>query len=207
MNKPKFIHLHVHSDYSIIDGLSKPEDLVKKAAFLGMPAIAITDYNNLYGVIKFYNTAHKLGLKPIIGVTVNFFSELVNNELTKLTLLASTQEGYRNLILLISRAYQKGYINNYNVTIKKKWLLTLNKGLILLSGGCQGEIGKILLYDSKSSLISTCLSFYQKNFPDSYYLELFRTNRDNEERYLHLAVDLSLSTGIPVVATNDVCFL
>ncbi|QCI20385.1 DNA polymerase III subunit alpha [Buchnera aphidicola (Brachycaudus cardui)] len=205
MNKPKFFHLHVHSDYSIIDGLSKPEDLVKQAVSLGMSALAITDYNNLYGVIKFYNTAHKFGVKPIIGVTVNFFSDLLNNELTKLTLLASTQEGYRNLILLISRAYQQGYINN-NVTIKKKWLLEMNKGLILLSGGCQGEIGKILLH-GKLSIITTCLSFYQKYFPNSYYLELFRTNRDNEEKYLNLAIDLSLSRKIPVVATNDVCFL
>ncbi|QIQ41830.1 MAG: DNA polymerase III subunit alpha [Buchnera aphidicola (Microlophium carnosum)] len=206
MNEPKFIHLHVHSDYSIIDGLSKPEELVKKAALLNMPAIAITDYNNLHGVIKFYNMAHKLGLKPIIGVTVQFFSNLINNKLTKLTLLASTQEGYKNLILLISRSYQKGYTNNSDVTIEKKWLLEINKGLILLSGGSQGELGKILL-NGQTSLISTCLSFYQKYFPDSYYLELFRTNRDNEETYLHLAIDLSLSTGVPVVATNDVCFL
>ncbi|ACL30055.1 DNA polymerase III subunit alpha [Buchnera aphidicola] len=206
MNEPKFIHLHVHSDYSMIDGLSKPEDLVKKAASLNMPAIAITDYNNLYGVIKFYNMAHKLGLKPIIGITVNFFSDLINNQLTKLTLLASTQEGYKNLILLISRAYQKGYVHNNHVTIEKKWFSEINKGLILLSGGPQGELGKVLL-NGQSSLISICLSFYQKYFPDSYYLELFRTNRDNEETYLHLAVDLSLSTGVPIVATNDVCFL
>lgn len=206
MNEPKFIHLHVQSDYSIVYGLSKPEDLVKKAASLDMPAIAITDYNNLYGVIKFYNTAHKLGVKPIIGATVKFSSNLINNELTKLTLLASTQEGYKNLILLISRAYQKGYINNNDVTIEKTWFLEINKGLILLSGGSQGELGKVLL-QGESSLISNCLAFYQKYFPDSYYLELLRTNRDNEEKYLHLAVDLSLSTGIPVVATNDVCFL
>ncbi len=206
MNEPKFIHLHVHSDYSIIDGLSKPEDLVKKAVSLKMPAMAITDYNNLYGVIKFYNIAHKLGLKPIIGVTVKFFSDLINNELTKLTLLASTQKGYKNLISLISHAYKKGYVNNNDVTIEKKWLSEINKGLILLSGGSQGELGKVLL-QRESLLISSCLSFYQKYFPDSYYLELVRTNRENEEKYLRLAIDLSLSTGIPVVATNDVCFL
>lgn len=206
MNEPKFIHLHVHSDYSIIDGLSKPEELVKKAVSLNMPAIAITDYNNLYGVIKFYNIAHQLGIKPIIGITVKFFSNLINNELTKLTLLASNQEGYKNLILLISRAYQKRQINNNDITIEKNWLLEMNKGLILLSGGSQGELGKVLLH-GQSSLILSCLSFYQKYFPDSYYLELFRTNRENEEKYLHLAVDLSLSTGVPVVATNDVCFL
>lgn len=206
MNLPKFVHLHVHSDYSMFDGLSKPEDLVKKAVSLRMMALAITDYSNLYGVIKFYNSAHKFGLKPIIGATVKFISEFIKNDLVELTILASSQEGYKNLISLISRAYKKGYVNNKFVTIEKKWLSELNNGLILLSGGCQGEIGKILLRNQSLS-ISSCLKFYEKYFPSSYYLELIRTGRKNEEKYLHLAVDLSFSKGIPVVATNDVCFL
>ncbi|QCI24885.1 DNA polymerase III subunit alpha [Buchnera aphidicola (Rhopalosiphum padi)] len=206
MNSEKFVHLHVHSDYSIIDGLSKPENLVKKTVYLGMKSIAITDFNNLYGVIKFYSAAHKWGVKPIIGVTVKFFSELIKNELTELTILAATQEGYKNLILLISRAYKKGYFCEKHVTIEKKWLSELNDGLILLSGGCQGEIGKVLLR-GQPSLISNCLYFYEKYFSGFYYLELIRTDRENEEKYLHLAVNLSYSKNIPVVATNDVCFL
>lgn len=206
MNLPKFVHLHVHSDYSIFDGLSKPEDLVKKAVSLKMMALAITDFSNLYGVIKFYNSSHKFGLKPIIGTTVKFISEFIKNDLVELTILVSNQEGYKNLIELISRAYQKGYVNNKFVTIEKKWLAELNNGLILLSGGCQGEIGKILLRSQLSS-ISSCLKFYETYFPASYYLELIRTGRKNEEKYLHLAVDLSYSKSIPVVATNDVCFL
>ncbi|AYN24814.1 DNA polymerase III subunit alpha [Buchnera aphidicola] len=206
MNLEKFVHLHVHSDYSIIDGLSKPEDLVKKAVNLGMSSISITDFNNLYGVIKFYNAAHKSALKPIIGATVKFFSEFIKNELTELTILASTQQGYKNLILLISRAYKKGYFCEKYVTIEKKWLSELNNGLILLSGGCKGEIGKILLR-GQTSLISNCLCFYEKYFSGFYYLELIRTDRENEEKYLNLAVDLSYLKNIPVVATNDVCFL
>lgn len=206
MNSEKFVHLHVHSDYSIIDGLSKPENLVKKTVYLGMKSIAITDFNNLYGVIKFYSAAHKWGVKPIIGVTVKFFSDLIKNELTELTILAATQEGYKNLILLISRAYKKGYFCEKHVTIQKKWLSELNDGLILLSGGCQGEIGKVLLR-GQPSLISNCLYFYEKYFSGFYYLELIRTDRENEEKYLHLAVNLSYSKNIPVVATNDVCFL
>jgi len=190
----------------MFDGLSKPEDLVKKAVSLKMIALAITDFSNLYGVIKFYNSAHKFGLKPIIGTTVKFISEFVKNELVELTILASNEKGYKNLILLISRAYTKGYINNKFVTIEKKWLSELNHGLILLSGGCRGEIGKILL-SKQSSFISSCLKFYETYFPSSYYLELMRTGRKNEEKYLHLAVDLSYCKGIPVVATNDVCFL
>ncbi|AAM67792.1 DNA polymerase III subunit alpha [Buchnera aphidicola] len=206
MNLEEFVHLHVHSDYSIVDGLSKPEDLIKKSVNLGMKALSITDFNNLYGAIKFYNAAHKWGLKPIIGVTVKFFSELIKNELTELTLLATNQDGYKNLILLISRAYKKGYFCEKYVTIEKKWLSELNNGLILLSGGCQGEIGKTLLR-GQTSLISDCLHFYEKYFSGFYYLELIRTYRENEEKYLSLAVDLSYSQNIPVVATNDVCFL
>ncbi|QCI21548.1 DNA polymerase III subunit alpha [Buchnera aphidicola (Hyadaphis tataricae)] len=205
MSDPNFIHLQVHSDYSMVDGLSSPEDIVKKSVLFNMPAVAITDYNNLYGVIKFYNISHKLGVKPIIGVTVKFVSDLLSNELTTVTLLASTQEGYKNLVILISRAHEFRHLNN-NITIKKKWLSEVSKGLILLSGGCQGEIGKILLHGNKF-LLSNCLSFYEKYFPNAYYLELLRTNRNNEEEYLHLAVDLSYFKGIPVVATNNVCFL
>ncbi|QCI17066.1 DNA polymerase III subunit alpha [Buchnera aphidicola (Aphis helianthi)] len=206
MSSLKFVHLHVHSDYSIFDGLSKPEDLVKKAFSFNMMALALTDFSNLYGVIKFYNSAHKWGLKPIIGTTVKFVSEFIKNDLVELTILASNQEGYKNLITLISRSYKKGYINNKSVTIKKKWLTELNNGLILLSGGCQGEIGKVLLRSQYTSIYS-CLKFYETYFPSCYYLELIRTGRKNEEKYLHLAVDLSYSKGIPVVATNDVCFL
>ncbi|QCI24322.1 DNA polymerase III subunit alpha [Buchnera aphidicola (Muscaphis stroyani)] len=206
MIDPQFVHLHVHSDYSIIDGLSKPEDLVKKAALLGMKALAINDFNNLYGVIKFYNTAHTFGLKPIIGVTVKFFSEYKQYKLTELVLLAVNQKGYKNLILIISKSFKKGYIDNYSITIKKKWLSEINEGLIVLSGGCKGEIGKALLYNHKR-ITSDCISFYEKYFPNAHYLELVRTGKENEEKYIDLALELSLSKNIPVVATNDVCFL
>ncbi|WP_422667174.1 DNA polymerase III subunit alpha [Buchnera aphidicola] len=206
MIQSKFVHLHVHTDYSMIDGLSKPEDIIKKAIYFNMPAIAVTDFNNLFGIIKFYNTAHKLGIKPIIGATVKFFSELINFELTELTILAANQKGYNNLIILISYAYKNGYVNQNSVVIKKKWLLELSDGLILLSGGHYGEIGKILL-KGDSNLISTCVLFYKKYFSNFFYLELMRTGRENEEKYLNLAVNLSIEHDIPVVATNSVCFL
>ncbi|CAL4321078.1 DNA polymerase III subunit alpha [Buchnera aphidicola] len=206
MIESKFVHLHVHTDYSMVDGLSKPEDLIKKAFSLNMSSLAITDCNNLFGAIKFYNAAHKLGIKPIIGATVQFISEFIKLELTEMTILAVNQQGYNNLIILISRAYEKGYFDQYNVTIKKKWLLEHHQGLILLSGGCQGEIGKILL-KGDCSLLSNCLLFYKKYFANYFYLELMRTGRTDEEKYLNLAVDLSLVHDIPVVATNAVCFL
>lgn len=109
MAEPRFIHLRVHSDYSMVDGLAKVGPLVKCAASLGMPALAITDFTNLCGLVKFYGAAHGAGIKPIIGADVNVQSEILGDELAQLTVLAMNNQGYQNLTLLISRAYQRGY--------------------------------------------------------------------------------------------------
>ena len=109
MAEPRFIHLRVHSDYSMIDGLAKTAPLVKRAAALAMPALAITDFTNLCGLVKFYGSAHGAGIKPIIGADFHVQSEELGDELAQLTVLASNNEGYQNLTLLISRAYQRGY--------------------------------------------------------------------------------------------------
>ena len=109
MSEPRFVHLRVHSDYSMIDGLAKTGPLVKKAAALGMPALAITDFTNLCGLVKFYGAGHGAGIKPIVGADFHVRSELLGDELTQLTVLAANNTGYQNLTLLISRAYQRGY--------------------------------------------------------------------------------------------------
>ena len=205
MAEPRFIHLRVHSDYSMVDGLAKTGPLVKKAAALGMPAIAITDYINLCGLVRFYGSAHGAGIKPIIGADFQVASELMGDELTQLTLLAANNTGYQNLTLLISRAYQRGY-GIAGPIIDRDWLLELGEGLILLSGGRRGDVGRSLLRGN-SAMVAQCLSFYQEHFPNRYYLELMRTGRADEEAYLHAAVELAVAEGIPVVATNEVCFL
>lgn len=205
MAEPRFIHLRVHSDYSMIDGLAKTGPLIKKAAALGMPAIAITDFTNLCGLVKFYGGAHSAGIKPVIGADFNVASELMGDELTQLTVLASSNTGYQNLTLLISRAYQRGYGVDGPI-IDRDWLIELQEGLILLSGGRRGDVGRSLLRGN-NALVSQCLSFYQQHFPDRYYLELIRTGRQDEESYLHAAVELAIAEGIPVVATNEVCFI
>ncbi|XBC44050.1 MAG: DNA polymerase III subunit alpha [Buchnera aphidicola (Floraphis choui)] len=207
MLNSKFIHLRVHSDFSMVDGLAKSDMLVKKTAELGMPAIAITDYNNLHGVIKFYKQAFCQGVKPIIGVDFNMYSnENTSNELTRITLLASTNVGYKNLILLLSRAYQNGYDSKIGIIIKKIWLIEYCKDIIILSGGCNGDIGINILKRNKLSLYKN-LHFYNKYFKNFYYFEIMRTGKLNEEEYINEIKYLSQKEGIPLVATNEVCFL
>ncbi|TBM05194.1 DNA polymerase III subunit alpha [Hafnia paralvei] len=205
MAEPRFIHLRVHSDYSMIDGLAKVGPLVKKVAALGMPAFAITDHTNMCGLVKFYGSAHGAGIKPIIGADVFVKSELLGDELSHLTILAANNTGYQNLTLLISHAYQRGYGADGPV-IDRDWLVEYREGLILLSGGRQGDVGKMLLRGNQQ-LAHECVDFYQQYFADSYYLELIRTGRPDEESYLHFAVALAEERELPVVATNDVRFL
>ncbi|MDR5612150.1 MAG: DNA polymerase III subunit alpha, partial [Arsenophonus sp.] len=205
MAEPRFIHLRVHSDYSIIDGLAKINPLVNRVAELGMPALAITDFTNLYGLIKFYGAAHSAGVKPIIGADFYLESELLGDEVAHLTILARDNKGYHNLTLLISAAYQKGY-GAIGPTIKRDWLVIHKEGLLLLSGGCMGDVGKFLLRGNQQ-LVEQCLDFYQTHFPDNYYLEIARTGRPDEESYLHAAVQLAAQKGVPVVATNNVRFI
>ncbi|MFP3014336.1 MAG: DNA polymerase III subunit alpha [Arsenophonus sp.] len=207
MAEPRFIHLNIHSDYSIIDGLEKINLLVNRVVELGMPALAITDFTNLYGLIKFYCAANAAGIKPIIGADFYLENELLGNEISHLTIIARNNKGYHNLILLISAAYQKGY-GSIGPTIKREWLITHKEGLLLLSGGCMGDIGKFLLRGNYQ-LAEQSLNFYQTHFPNNYYLEFIRTGhrRSDEENYLDAAVQLAHKKNLPVVATNSVRFI
>ncbi|MFH0256282.1 DNA polymerase III subunit alpha [Vibrio rumoiensis] len=205
MSDPKFVHLRVHSDYSMVDGLSKVPPLVKKVAELNMPAMALTDFTNLCGLVKFYSTAHGCGIKPIIGADFTLQSDDFADELTKITVLAKNNVGYNNLTLLISEAYQRGHVQHQPV-IDKEWLVNHKEGLIILSGGRVGEVGRALLKGNQP-LVERCIDFYQEHFPDHFYLELTRTGRADEESYLHFALDIAEQYDLPVVATNEVVFL
>ncbi|SMY18060.1 DNA polymerase III subunit alpha [Photobacterium aquimaris] len=205
MAEPRFIHLRVHSDYSMIDGLAKVKPIVKRAAELGMPALALTDFTNLCGLVKFYFAAHDEGIKPIIGADFKVQSQEMGDELFELTILAANNEGYKNLTLLISEAYQRGHVQHQPV-IDKEWLIKHREGLIVLSGGRTGDVGRALLKGNQQ-LTDTCVAFYQTYFPDSYYLELVRTGRADEDAYLHFAIELAEKYDLPVVATNDVRLL
>lgn len=205
MTNTKFIHLHVHTDYSIIDGLIKVNELIQKAKKMNMPAIAITDFTNLYGLIKFYINAEKNGIKPIIGSDFYLENQFLGEENAHLTILAKNNIGYQNLILLISKAYKRGF-NITGPKIKKKWLIQYKEGLILISGGQNGEIGKLLLKGNKI-LIDECLKFYKKYFLNNFYLEIMKVGYPDEDYYLNSVLELALKHSIPVVATNNVRFI
>ncbi|WP_421280363.1 DNA polymerase III subunit alpha [Aeromonas taiwanensis] len=205
MADPRFIHLRVHSDFSMVDGLQKIGPIVSAAAANNMPALALTDQMNMCGLVRFYGSAHGKGIKPIVGADFWVQSDELGDEQFRLTLLAMDNDGYQNITLLISRGYQRGHVQGRPV-IDKAWLAEHAKGVIVLSGGREGDVGKFLLKGNRQ-MVEQCLAFYQAHFPDAYYLELLRTGRPDEEVYLHMAVALATEFGVPVVATNEVVFL
>ncbi|WP_447731315.1 DNA polymerase III subunit alpha [Aeromonas veronii] len=205
MAEPRFIHLRVHSDFSMVDGLQKINPIVGAAAANNMPALALTDQMNMCGLVRFYGAAHGKGIKPIVGADFWVQSDELGDEQFRLTLLAMDNDGYQNITLLISRGYQRGHVQGRPV-IDKSWLAEHAKGVIVLSGGREGDVGKFLLKGNRQ-MTEQCVAFYQTHFPDAYYLELLRTGRSDEEAYLHMAVAIATEFELPVVATNEVVFL
>lgn len=205
MADPRFIHLRVHSDFSMVDGLQKIGPIVSAAAANNMPALALTDQMNMCGLVRFYGSAHGKGIKPLVGADFWVQSDELGDEQFRLTLLAMDNDGYQNITLLISRGYQRGHVQGRPV-IDKAWLGEHAKGVIVLSGGREGDVGKFLLKGNRQ-MVEHCLAFYQIHFPDAYYLELLRTGRPDEEVYLHMAVAIATEFELPVVATNEVVFL
>ncbi|WP_071817388.1 DNA polymerase III subunit alpha [Alteromonas sp. V450] len=204
MSSP-FIHLRVHSDFSMMDGLNKVKPILGKVAALGMPAVAITDQMNMCGLVKFYSEAHNLGIKPIIGTDFWVTNDVFGDEPFRLTLIAMNNEGYKNITILISKAYLRGHLA-HRAVIDQEWLAEHSEGVIVLSGAQHGDVG-VGLMKNNAKILDSALEFYQTHFPDRFYLELIRTGRQGEEDYLHLAVELAEQRGLPVVATNEVCFI
>ncbi len=200
-----FIHLRVHSDFSMMDGLNKVKPILDKVSGLNMPAVAITDQMNMCGLVKYYSEAHNRGIKPIIGADFWVINEEFANEPFRLTLLAMNNEGYKNVTLLISKAYSRGYVC-HRPAIDQAWLAEHAEGVIILSGASKGDVG-VALTKNNAKLLEQSVNFYQTHFPDRYYIELIRTGRSGEEDYLHLAVELAEQRALPVVATNEVCFI
>ena len=205
MSDPRFVHLRVHSDYSMSDGVAKVKPIIAAAENQGMAAIALTDQNNFCGLVKFYGACNGAGIKPIIGADFWVQTPGFEKEFCALTIIAMNNEGYQNLTQLISEAYLRGHVDN-RVVIDQDWLVKYNSGLIIISGAKDGDVGKALLKGNQNQ-VESLIAFYQQHFEDRYYLELIRTGRAHEERYLHMAVELASIKGLPVVATNQVVFL
>ncbi|MDN3558376.1 DNA polymerase III subunit alpha [Vreelandella neptunia] len=200
-----FVHLRLHSEYSLVDGLVKLKSLVSTTAERAMPALALTDETNLFGLVKFYKAAQGAGLKPIIGSDLWLHNPHDESHPYRLTLLAMNDVGYRNLTELISKGWTHGQRQGRAI-LDKQWVLEQSEGLIALSGAREGEIGRHLLSDHEQDA-RVLLEEWQAAFPERFYLELIRTGRPLEEACVHASVKLAIETGTPVVATNDVRFL
>ena len=199
-----FIHLRAHSEYSLRDGILRIKPTMARVAEMHMPAIALTDHANLFAAVKFFRAANANGVKPIFGCDL-VLQEADGEPEYEFTLLVGAEQGYKNLIEIISRAYVEGQILG-EPRVKKAWLVELSAGLICLSGASRGEIGDLLLKSKLSEAIEAS-QWWAANFPESFYIEVQRTGRPNDEEYLHSAVELAEKNDLPVVATNDVRFL
>src|SRR5580698_1370005 len=201
-----FVHLRVHTEYSLSDSVVRIAELVAATAAAGMPAVAVTDQNNLFAMVKFYREALKCGVKPLIGVDLLVREEGERAQPSRLTLLCQTPEGYRNLTRLVSRAYLEGQERGVP-RIERSWLSEENcTGLIALSGAADGDVGRALC-NAREADAERLLSAWLTLFPGRYYLELQRLGRAAEETYVAAAVALAGRRAVPVVATNDVRFL
>jgi len=205
MTQSGFVHLHVHTEYSLVNGIARIKPLVAAAASAGMPALAVTDQSNLFSMVKFYRAAMQQGIKPIVGVDLWVSDPGFGKQPFRLVLLSRTHAGYLNLTRLVSRTYTEGQHRGLPV-LERGWLEGNCDGLIALSGGRAGDIGQLLLAGKREEA-GRSLENWCRLFPDSFYLELQRTGRPGEEDYIHAAVGLAAEREVPVVATNDVHFL
>ncbi len=201
----RFIHLKVHTEYSLTNGLVRIKPLISKVLENRMPAVAITDQSNLCALVKFYKATRGAGIKPIVGVDIWLENEAEPANPYRMTLLAKNDTGYRQITVLVSRAFTEGQSMGKAI-IKREWLLEKTQGIIALSGAKEGDVGRALL-NGKTAMAEERARFWMTLFPDSYYLELQRTNRPGDEECVHLSVQLAEQIGCPVVATNDVQFL
>ncbi len=202
----QFVHLHVHSEYSVMDSTLGVKTAINLAASGEQPALAITDQANMFALVKFYSNAMDSGIKPIIGVDV--YVESPEGDVFKVVCLCQNEQGYLNLSHILSKAYlENQHILNgkMRACIKQEWLAERNEGLIILSGGREGDVGKAILAE-KPNLVTARVKWWTNYFPNRFYLELIRTQREGEEACIVGALEISQRYQVPVVATNDVRF-
>ncbi len=201
----RFVHLRVHTEFSLVDGLVRVKPLMKTLPTRGMCAVAVTDYCNLFATVKIYKAAVEAGIKPIIGSDVSFTHPEYPEQVLSLVLLCMNDQGYKNLTCLISKAYQEGQQQGH-VRVNTAWIAEYSPGLIALSGGRTGDIGQALLVNDKE-LAKVRAQAWLDLFPGRFYLEMQRTGRADEAFYNEQVVALAEELHIPIVATNDVRFI
>ncbi len=199
-----FVHLHLHTDYSLIDGLVRVKPLVSAVAAAGMPAVAITDQHNLFAAVKMYSAALQAGVKPILGADLRLRDPEDSKNSLRFVLLCMNMTGYHNLSRLISRAYTEGQYLGVPM-LERDWLNDHTDGLICLTGR-EGLLGRAILNGRHQDALDQAAE-WSALFADRFYLELTRTGRDDEERFNQGALTIAAEADLPVVASNDVRFL
>ena len=210
--KASFVHLHVHTQYSLLDGAIRIDQLLKRVAGFGMDAVAITDHGTMHGVVEFYIKANAQNIRPIIGCecyvaprTISDKTQQDAKNLHHLVLLAENREGYQNLCKLASIAQLKGFY--YKPRIDKTVLKEHSKGLIALSACLQGEVPKLILQGRIDKAIEAA-EFYRDIFHDgNYFLEVQNNGISEQEKVNQVLLDISRQLSIPLVATNDCHYL
>ena len=199
-----FVHLRVHSEYSVVDGLVRIPDLVGQAVRLEQPAVALTDLCNLFGLIKFYRSARDKGIKPIAGCDLWASNDEDRDKPHRVLLLVADRRGYLNLCDLLTRAWVSNQ-HRGRAEIRREWLEGM-EGLIVLSGGRGGDIGQAL--EAGNLVAARALARqWAAMFPSAYYIELQRSGAEGDEIYVQAAMRLAAECGLPVVATHPVQFL
>ena len=203
--QPSFIHLRVHTEYSLVDGVVRVKPLMQALDDDNMPAVALTDQSNLFAMVKFTRAALAAGIKPLIGVDALVRHADDQEAPFQMVLLAQNKQGYLNLSELISKSYLEGQHRGLPI-MQTEWIEQHAEGIIALSGGRQGDIGRALLA-GQTDLAKQRLQHWLGCFENRFYIELQRTGRENEAAYIAEAVELAIDFDAPVVATNDVRFL
>ncbi len=212
-----FVHLHLHTDFSLLDGACRADKVAKRAVELGMPAVALTDHGNLFGLVPFYDACTKAGVKPILGVEGYVVTKGTRHErgqvradedgktLCHLTMLCENETGYRNLLRMVSDSWLEGYY--YKPRMDRQLLAEHHEGLIAMSGCLGGEIPQAILNGRLERAVEVANEFRELFGPDNFFLELQDHNTPEQNQVNAGMMEVHERTGIPLVASNDVHYL
>jgi DNA polymerase III subunit alpha len=202
----QFVHLRLHTEYSLLDGIVRVPELMAAVSAAGMPAVALTDQSNLFAMVKFYKEALTAGVKPLIGVDAWIREAGERAPPSRVVFLCQNLVGYRHLTELVTRSYLEGQLRG-GPMLERSWLRSdMLEGLIVLSGGAEGDIGQALCRGRDDEAVR-CLRAWQELCGDRFYLEVQRTGRAGEEIHADAVLELAQERGVAAVATNDVRFL
>ena len=210
MPPKQFVHLHLHTDYSLLDGACKIDAMVSRAAEYKMPAVAVTDHGNLFATVELYKAAQAHGVKPIIGCETYVSQQgrktrSESDRYNHLVLLCANRKGYQNLVKLVSAGYLEGFY--YKPRIDKELLARHSEGLIALSGCLRGEVAEALVAEKPDAARKAAYEYQDIFGKDNFFLEIQDQGLEQEKKINPMLVELSSQTGIPLVATNDCHYL